>query len=87
MDKLTIGTHEFNIVFFGIADVGAMQIIITDSNVAEIATVFGDATLTAEIVRQHGEEQETYTGFSVLQVIAPMENGIRVSMRRKYVGE
>lgn len=87
MDKLYIGDYRFDLGFFGIADMGNIQMIIQNSSIAEIATVFSNPTIMNDIAVEHGGERQTYIGFTVLQVIAPTDDGVRVSIRRKYVGE
>lgn len=85
MEKLIIGDYTFDLSFFGVADMGNIQLIIKDSSLVEIATAFSAGATSMTLV--HGDEQTEYRGYSVVQVIAPTETGIRVSVRRKYVGE
>lgn len=87
MEKIIIGGKELSCVFFGISSAGNMQAIIKGESVAEIATLFSDPDKAARIIYDNGNQKEEYNGYTVLINIANQGEGIRVAMRRKFVGE
>lgn len=79
----TASGKEFNCAFCGLASAGVLYVVLPDISIAEAATVFGNSNETIELT--YGGQ--IYKGFTVFENFVAENGGIRVSLRRQYVGE
>lgn len=87
MEKIIIGGEALDCGFFGISSAGNMQLIIKNKSVAEIAALFSDQEKTKQMIYDNGDQMQEFNGYTVLINIANQAEGVRVAMRRKFVGE
>lgn len=79
--------EEHDVVFFGL-NADACMVIIENTTYSEMEQIFGDAEKTSHIEYWAKEQKVGQAdGYTVLQLIAREGNGLRVSLRRPYVGE
>lgn len=82
-----VNGKSFECAFFGISTLGNMHIVIENSTVTAVAAYFSNPNNLTSIKYKNGEEETEYLGFVKLIAIAPQDDGVRVSLRRRYEGE
>lgn len=89
-ETITTNTGKvFTCKFFGItSDARDVQIILSETDIATLFSVFIDQNETRKLIYMQGQEGETEIyNYVVMNLVVPMGEDIRVSMRRPYVGE
>ena len=79
----TASGKEYTCAFCGMASAGVLYVVLLGISMAEAATVFSNSNETIELV--YGETR--YSNFTVLINLINENGGVRVSLRRPYVGE
>ena len=79
----TASGKEYTCAFCGLASAGVLYVVLPDISIVEAAAIFGNSNETIELT--YGDQ--IYRGFTVFVNFVNEDGGIRVSLRRPYVGE